>query len=94
MQTIKNSLFKAAEESRDIYVVLLDYNIEPAKAMTSPAELLMDRKLRSLFPSQTKQLKPKFNIEDERIALKKRQISQNKYANKHETVFSELHNNT
>ncbi|GFY48541.1 retrovirus-related Pol polyprotein from transposon opus [Trichonephila inaurata madagascariensis] len=44
VQTVKNSLTKAAEEGKDLYVVLLDYRIQPAKDMPSPAELLMGRK--------------------------------------------------
>ncbi|GFQ97055.1 retrovirus-related Pol polyprotein from transposon opus [Trichonephila clavata] len=50
VQTVKNSLTKAAEEGKDLYVVLLDYKIQPAKDMPSPAELLMGRKLRSFLP--------------------------------------------
>ncbi|GFW63934.1 retrovirus-related Pol polyprotein from transposon 17.6 [Trichonephila clavipes] len=37
VQTVKNSLTKAAEEGKDLYVVLLDYRIQPAKDMPSPA---------------------------------------------------------
>ncbi|GFT44598.1 retrovirus-related Pol polyprotein from transposon 17.6 [Trichonephila clavipes] len=42
-QTVKNSLTKATEEGKDLYVVLLDYRIQPAKDMPSPAKLLMGR---------------------------------------------------
>ncbi|GFV08600.1 integrase catalytic domain-containing protein [Trichonephila clavipes] len=44
VNTVKNSLTKAAEEGKDLYVVLLDCRIQPAKDMPSPAELLMRRK--------------------------------------------------
>ncbi|GFY47410.1 integrase catalytic domain-containing protein [Trichonephila inaurata madagascariensis] len=93
VQTVKNSLTKAAEEGKDLYVVLLDYRIQPAKDMPSPAELLMGRKLRTFLPSHPGQLKPTFDVERAREALRKRQIIQNKYANKHATVMPVLHQN-
>ncbi|GFW49989.1 retrovirus-related Pol polyprotein from transposon 17.6 [Trichonephila clavipes] len=86
VQTVKHSLTKAAEEGKDWYVVLLDYRIQPAKGMPSPAELLMGRKLRTFLPSHPGELKPTFDVERERKALRKRQIIPNKYANKHATV--------
>ncbi|GFU08456.1 uncharacterized protein K02A2.6 [Nephila pilipes] len=51
VQTVKNSLTKAADEEKDLYVVLFDYRIQPAKDMPSPAELLMGRKLKTFLPS-------------------------------------------
>ncbi|GFU49667.1 integrase catalytic domain-containing protein [Nephila pilipes] len=92
VQTV-NSLTKAAEEGKDLYVVLLDYRIQPAKDMPSPAELLMGRKLRTFLPSHPGQLKPTFEVERARDPLRKRQIIQNKYANKHATVLPVLHQN-
>ncbi|GFW20581.1 integrase catalytic domain-containing protein [Trichonephila clavipes] len=86
VQTVKNSLTKAAEEGKDLYIVLLDYRIQPAKDMLSPAELLMGRKIRTFLPSHPGQLKPTIDVERAREALRKRQIIQNKYANKHATV--------
>ncbi|GFY69014.1 integrase catalytic domain-containing protein [Trichonephila inaurata madagascariensis] len=61
--------------------------------MPSPAELLMGRKLRTFLPSHPGQLKPTFDVERAREALRKRQIIQNKYANKHATVLPVLHQN-
>ncbi|GFR11384.1 integrase catalytic domain-containing protein [Trichonephila clavata] len=93
VETVKNSLTRAAEEGKDLYVVLLDYRIQPAKDMPSPAELLMGRKLRTFLPSHPGQLKPTFDVERAREALRKRQIIQNKYATKHVTVLPVLHKN-
>ncbi|GFS97773.1 integrase catalytic domain-containing protein [Nephila pilipes] len=93
VQTVKNSLTKAAEGKKDLYVVLLDYRIQPAKDMPSSAELLMGRKLRTFLPSHPGQLKPTFDAERAREALRKRQIIQNIYANKHATVLPVLHQN-
>ncbi|GFU17374.1 integrase catalytic domain-containing protein [Nephila pilipes] len=61
--------------------------------MPSPAELLMGRKLRTFLPSHPDQLKPTFDVKRAREALRKRQIIQNKYANKHATVLPVLHQN-
>ncbi|XP_035224276.1 uncharacterized protein K02A2.6-like [Stegodyphus dumicola] len=62
VQTLKKSLSKAAEEGKDLYIVLLDYRIQPAKDLPSPSELLMGRRLRSFLPSHPKALQPKFQI--------------------------------
>lgn len=92
VQTIKKSLTKAAEDGKDLYAVLLDYRIQSAKDMPSPAELLMGRRLRSFLPSHPDLLKPKFKIKEACIALKERQAKQKKYADKHATHLQELPN--
>ncbi|GFU06838.1 integrase catalytic domain-containing protein [Nephila pilipes] len=74
VQAVRNSLTKAAKEGEDLYVVLLDYRIQPAKDMPSPAELLMGRKLRTFLPSHPGQLKPTFDVKRAKEALRKRQI--------------------
>ncbi|GFS56108.1 integrase catalytic domain-containing protein [Trichonephila inaurata madagascariensis] len=53
----------------------------------------MGRKLRTFLPSHPGQLKPTFDVERAREALRKRQIIQNKYANKHATVLPVLNQN-
>ncbi|GFY16371.1 hypothetical protein TNCV_2350151 [Trichonephila clavipes] len=63
-----------------------DLTIQPAKDMPLPAELLIGRKLRTFLPSHPGKLKPTFDVERAREAMRKRQIIQNKYANKHATV--------
>ncbi|GFS92979.1 integrase catalytic domain-containing protein [Trichonephila clavipes] len=86
----KPILGTTAEEGKDLYVALLDYRIQPAKDMPSPAELSMGRKVRTFLPSHPGQLKPTFDVERAREALRKKQIIQNKYANKHATVLPVL----
>ncbi|GFT16983.1 integrase catalytic domain-containing protein [Nephila pilipes] len=61
-----------SEEGKDLYVLLLDYRIQPAKDMPLPAELLMGRKLRTFLPSHPGQLKPTFDVERARAALRKK----------------------
>ncbi|GFQ67086.1 integrase catalytic domain-containing protein [Trichonephila clavata] len=51
------------------------------------------RKLRTFLLSHPGQLKPTFEVERAREALRKRQIIQNKYANKHAIVLPVLHQN-
>jgi hypothetical protein len=93
VQTIKNALKKAEEDRKDIYVVLLDYRIQPAKDIPSPSELLMGRRLRSLLPAHPERLKPKFEIKETLKSLKERQDRQNKYANRCTTVLPKLSEN-
>ncbi|GFV90400.1 integrase catalytic domain-containing protein [Trichonephila clavipes] len=52
VQTVKNSLTKAIEEGKDLYVVLLDYRIQSAKGMPSPAEPFNGKKAKNI-PSIT-----------------------------------------
>ncbi|GFR03844.1 integrase catalytic domain-containing protein [Trichonephila clavata] len=94
VQAVKNSLTKAAEEGKNLYVVLcLTTGYNQQRTMPSPAELLMGRKLRNFLPSHPGQLKSTFDVERTREALRKRQVIQNKYANKHVTVLPVLHQN-
>ncbi|GFR31053.1 hypothetical protein TNCT_160951 [Trichonephila clavata] len=67
--------------------------IQPAKDMQSPADQLMGRKPRTFLPSHPGQLKCTFDVERARVAFRKRQIIQNKFANKHATVLPVLHQN-
>ncbi|GFU76596.1 integrase catalytic domain-containing protein [Trichonephila clavipes] len=53
----------------------------------------MGRKLITFLPSHPGQLKPTFDFERAREALRKRQIIQNKYTNKHATVLLVLPQN-
>ncbi|GFS74133.1 integrase catalytic domain-containing protein [Trichonephila clavipes] len=48
VQTVKNSLTKAIEEGKDLYVVLLDYRIQSAKGMPSPAEPFNGKKAKNI----------------------------------------------
>lgn len=82
VQSIKNSLRKAEEDGRDIYEVLLDYRIQPAKDLPSPAELLMGRRLRSFLPAHATRLTPNFDTQETQKMLRERQLIQNKYANR------------
>lgn len=90
VQTLKRSLTKAAEDGKDLNLVLLDYRTQPSSDLPSPAELLMGRRLRSILPSHPACLKPKFPIARVTETLKKRQEIQNKHANRHAKKHPEL----
>ncbi|GFY57913.1 integrase catalytic domain-containing protein [Trichonephila inaurata madagascariensis] len=74
VQTVKNPLTKATEEGKDLsmlYCLTTGYS-QPAKDMPLPSELLMGRKLRTFLPSHPGQLKPTFDVERAREALRKK----------------------
>lgn len=93
VQTLKNSLTKAEEDGKDLFVVLLDYRIQPSTDLPSPAEVFMGRQLRFFLQSHPDRFKPKFPIKKAKASLKKRQETQNKYANRNAIQLPKLQNN-
>lgn len=59
VQTLKNMLIKSSHASSDIYLTLLQYRNTATNSLASPSQLLMSRKLRTVIPTKTEQLKPK-----------------------------------
>lgn len=59
IQTLKNMLLKASHTNSDIYLALLQYRNTPSDSLASPSQLLMSRKLRTIIPTSTQQLKPR-----------------------------------
>ena len=58
VQTIKNIFSKAKADNRDPCVGILEYRTSPLECGSSPSQLLMSRRLRSVLPTTHKQLKP------------------------------------
>ena len=58
VQTAKHLLEKAKQTRQDPYLALLNYRNTPIKDVGSPAQLLMNRRLRSTVPASPKQLLP------------------------------------
>ncbi len=61
VQTVKNLLKKAKASNQDPYLSLLSYRNTPGQQTGSPAQLLMNRRLRTDLPTSPKQLLPKLN---------------------------------
>ena len=59
VQTVKTMLKKAKASKQDPYVALLQYRNTPVTAEFSPAQLLMNRNLRTKLPATNEYLKPK-----------------------------------
>jgi transposase InsO family protein len=57
VQTIKKMLDKAKCSGKDPYWCLLEYRNTPINNTSSPAQLLMNRRLNSIIPSTNEQLK-------------------------------------
>jgi hypothetical protein len=82
VQTMKHLFRKAAEEQRDPYRALLDYRNTPIAGLnSSPAQLLMSRRLKSNLPTHSNLLKPKVVLGAE-SALQERQRKQESYYNR------------
>ena len=59
VQSVKRLLQKAKQDGKDPYLSLLANRNTPFENIGSPAQLLMNRRLRSTIPTTKKQLKPK-----------------------------------
>lgn len=79
IQTIKNIMKKTAYDNSDFDLALLEYlNTPISSELASPAELLFNRKLRSIVPCMPRLLLPKIH-RDISNKLKSRQVVQKKY---------------
>uniref|UniRef100_A0A3Q3K1Q2 Integrase catalytic domain-containing protein n=1 Tax=Monopterus albus TaxID=43700 RepID=A0A3Q3K1Q2_MONAL len=58
VQAAKRILTKAREDRKDPYLSLLEYRNTPVDGLKSPAQILMSRRLRSILPTTTSQLRP------------------------------------
>lgn len=68
---VQNVLDKAKADEKDQFIALLDYRNTPIHDVSSPAQLLMNRRLREELPATQKQLIPKVpNIRRTREKMK------------------------
>uniref|UniRef100_A0A3B4GG05 Integrase catalytic domain-containing protein n=1 Tax=Pundamilia nyererei TaxID=303518 RepID=A0A3B4GG05_9CICH len=58
VQTAKRILTKAKQDKMDPYLSLLEYRNTPVDGLKSPAQILMSRRLHSILPSTTTQVRP------------------------------------
>ena len=80
MQTVKRLLTKTKADGKDPYLSLLEYRNTPIADVGSPSQLLMSRRLQSILPNTSTQLKPQVvdpgKVEEK---LKEKQERQKKY---------------
>ena len=94
VQTVKNLLKKAKSSHEDPYLGLLSYRNAPGQQVGSPAQLLMNRRLRTDLPTSQKQLLPKLNDHYSTIkALEKRKLKQKQYYDRTAKTLPSLHPN-
>ncbi|CAK1587306.1 unnamed protein product [Parnassius mnemosyne] len=81
IQTVKQMLKKTQYDKSNFRLALLEFlNTPISKNLPSPAELLNNRKLRSIVPCPPEMLQPKlFNTQQAREILKSRQTVQKRY---------------
>jgi len=83
VQTIKSLLKKAQASGQDPYMALLQYRNTPFPDSPSPAQLLMNRRLRTILPATDTYLRPSVpDHEQVSDMLDKRQQEQQKQYNK------------
>jgi hypothetical protein len=92
VQTVKNLLQKAKLSGEDPYLSLLSYRNTPVSDAGSPAQLLMNRRLRTDLPTTSKQLVAKIlNRRHIQNCLIKRKIEQKHYYDRSAKARKPLH---
>ncbi|CAB4009628.1 Transposon Ty3-G Gag-Pol poly [Paramuricea clavata] len=92
VQTIKDLLVKSKKDQRDPYLSLLEYRNTPIDDVGSPAQLLMNRRLRSRFPQTISQLNPRIPDRVEvKTKLNLKQQKQKFYYDRQSKSITKLH---
>lgn len=82
VQTMKRLLAKADDDGKDPYIALMEYRATPITGMScSPAQLLMNRNIRTKLPSTTTSLKPRIFRHGNK-QLEKNKMKKQKYYNR------------
>lgn len=92
VQIVKRILSKAKADNRDPYLAMLEYRTSPVCGSYSPSQLLMGRKLRSVLPITTTQLKPRTpDPEHVRANIQASRTLQKKYHDARSVPLKPLH---
>ncbi|XP_055915739.1 uncharacterized protein K02A2.6-like [Eupeodes corollae] len=93
IQTIKRLLKKTLESNSDPYIALLNYRATPNFTTYSPAELLMNRKLKTKIPTNFENLMP-VRVDEQKVnlAFKTNNETMKKYYNRTTKPLKELEN--
>ncbi|KAK3084719.1 hypothetical protein FSP39_017965 [Pinctada imbricata] len=90
VQTVKNLLKKAEDSGNDVYIALLEYRNSPLDDIgLSPAQLLMNRQLRTKLPIAKALLRPS-GIDNAKPQLDKRQAKQKFYHDKNVVMLPKV----
>ncbi|XP_075723782.1 uncharacterized protein LOC142765858 [Rhipicephalus microplus] len=93
IQTIEASMTKARSEGKELAVVLLNHRATPMNGLLCPAEMLMEKRIRTFIPAHPSTL-PHYPHSVLQRNLQSRQQAQHKHANQHARQLPSLTQNT
>ncbi|CAC5411163.1 unnamed protein product [Mytilus coruscus] len=87
-------LSKSKQDGKDPYIAMLKYRNTPLENLDSPAQLLMNRRLRTTIPTIKNRLKPKCgNLKNTQRKMKQQKMNQKQYYDKSSKPLPELQPN-
>ncbi|CAC5423834.1 unnamed protein product [Mytilus coruscus] len=94
VQSVKKMLSKSKQDGKDPYIAMLKYRNTPLENLDSPAQLLMNRRLRTTIPTIKNRLKPKCgNLKNTQRKIKQQKMNQKQYYDKSSKPLPELQPN-
>ncbi|VDI83091.1 Hypothetical predicted protein [Mytilus galloprovincialis] len=94
VQSVKKMLSKSKQDGKDPYIAMLKYRNTPLENLDSPAQLLMNRRLRTTIPTIKNRLKPKCgNLKNTQTKMKQQKMNQKQYYDKSSKPLPELQPN-
>lgn len=94
VQSVKKMLSKSKQDGKDPYIAMLKYRNTPLENLDSPAQLLMNRRLRTTIPTIKNRLKPKCgNLKNTQRKMKQQKMNQKQYYDKSSKPLPELQPN-